>query len=90
MGPKREHIWWIKKPFPKDMEEILMTNTTRMKLTMKRMRVMRATHSKFRRTEAELTQKNICKTLKNTYLHTQNLSFAYLLLINNLPTQNKC
>ena len=38
-----------------------------MKLTMKRMRVtMRATHSKFRRTEGELIQKNICKTLKNT------------------------
>ena len=38
-----------------------------MKLTMKRMRVtMRATHSKFRTTEGELIQKNICKTLKNT------------------------
>ena len=37
-----------------------------MKLTMERMRViMRATHSKFRRTEGELIQKNICKTLKN-------------------------
>ena len=26
MGPKREHIWWIKKPFPKDIEEILINN----------------------------------------------------------------
>ena len=44
-----------------------MTNTMRMKLTMKRIRVtVRATRSKFRRTEGELILKNICKTLKAT------------------------
>ena len=26
MGPKREHIWWIKKHFPKDIHEILIND----------------------------------------------------------------
>ena len=39
----------------------------RTKLKMKRIRVtVRATRSKFRRTEGELILKNICKTLKAT------------------------
>ena len=62
----------------------------RMKLTMKRIRVtVRATRSKFRRTEGELILKNICKTLKATWL-TDTTLCVYLMLTNKLPTQNKC
>ena len=50
---------------------------------------VRTIRSKFRGTEGELVLKNICKTLKSISF-TYTKLYVNLLLINNLPTQNKC
>ena len=61
------NIWWIKEPFPKDIEEILISdkyneNEVNYEEDESDHEGDRAMHSEFRRTEGELYQKNICKT----------------------------
>ena len=65
------NIWWIKEPFPKDIEEILM------QLTMTKMRVIiRAIHSEFRRIEGELIQKTIWFTHTKPYVSFVDWQFT--------------
>ena len=65
-----------------------------MKLKMKRVRVtMRVIYFNTRRNKGEFYSKRNLHTKKKIKikifdLHTQNI--VYLLLINKLPTQNKC
>ena len=65
------NIWWIKEPFPKDIEEILIIDKcNENEVNYEEDEIDhegdRTIHSEFRRTEGELYQKNISKTLKNT------------------------